>query len=166
MKKLHHLFYCLLPLFLMNPVQAKTNTIKIGQHAPDFRISSIDKDYFSLAEMRSDGHVLLYFWSSRCHVCHSLQTQINALHVRYKNRHVTVAGINIGLEKRSEVKRYLKDNFFNFLVLNDDAQKNDLRQKYQIVSTPTFVLVSPAGKILYISHTIPNMEDFIEPLDP
>lgn len=155
---------CYLILLLgINPVYG--DTLKVGQSAPDFRISSMQRDYFSLSELRTDGRVLLYFWSSRCHVCHTSLTKINALQVRYQNRNLTVAGVNIGHEKHKEVKSYLKNNHFGFLVLNDDAQKKDLRSKYRIVSTPTFVLVSASGKIEYIGHQIPDMEKYLEDLN-
>lgn len=161
MKKFRHQF-CYLCLFLgINIAVAETDTLKVGQAAPDFRVSSIQGDSFSLSELRADGHVLLYFWSSRCHVCHSLITQINALHIRYRKRNVVVVGLNIGYEQHQEVKKYLQDNHLGFLILNDDSRKEILRKQYSLVSTPGFVLVSPQGEIKYLGHAIPDLEKFI-----
>ncbi|MDH5180017.1 MAG: TlpA family protein disulfide reductase [Gammaproteobacteria bacterium] len=150
---------------MLKAVHAAPDNLKVGQTAPDFRISSLQRDYFSLTELRAEGQVLLYFWSTRCHVCDSLLTKINALQVRYQNRQMTVVGVNIGYESHAEVRKYLNNNNFGFLVLNDDTQKNELREKYRIQATPLFVLVSRRGKIEYLGHAVPDLEQFIPSLN-
>lgn len=79
------------------------------------------------------------------------------MHTAYHAQGLTLAAINIGHEDEAEVRRYAKEHEPDYLVLNDDAMKTDLARAYAVVGTPTVVLVSPEGAVLYFGHELPDL---------
>jgi len=129
--------------------------------APDFTLTDLDGRAHSLHEMRRDGHVLLIFWATDCVYCHALLPEFKRAQARYGGRGLTVAAINIGGEHRQEVAAYVRDYGVNYLTLTERAHNLDVAQAYGVLGTPTVVLVSPAGRVLYYGHKLPDLERWL-----
>ncbi len=134
----------------------------LGQQAPGFRLADMKKEPVTLRDLRKKGHVLLIFWSTKCHVCHAMLPQFKKVYKDYKNKGLTVAAVNIGYENHEQVADYILQHDLPYLVLNKDNQKSYLAQAYQLVGTPTIKLVDPSGKILYHGHTLPDLKKFLK----
>ena len=135
---------------------------KVGETAPDFSLTDLNKKVYTLKGLRSKGHVLLVFWSTRCHVCHAMIPQFKKIDAQYKGKGLTFVAINVGFEDRDDVDDYVFEYKLKYLVLNDDDKKAQIAQDYRLIGTPTIELIAPNGKVLYRGYTIPtNLDELI-----
>jgi len=146
----------LLALFMTLP-----GTANISRQAPDFEIKNLSGKPVRLADLRTDGRVLLVFWSTRCGYCKQMIPQFKAIEKNYRNKGVRLAAVNIGSEDKPEVLRYANKFNLPYLVLNDDAQKADLAENYAVVGTPTIILIEPTGEVSYRGFKLPDLTDRI-----
>ena len=143
-------------------VQAQATVgYKVGNTAPGFKLKAIDKTTYSLSSLRKKGHVLLVFWAVECVYCYAHIKEFNRAHEQFKDK-LTVAAINIGGEYPSEVIEYVKDNKLKYLILNERLNNLDVGEKYHVLGTPTVVLVSPQGNILFYGHDVPDLTQWLK----
>jgi len=133
-----------------------------GTVAPDFSLKSLDGPVVSLAQMRSNGYVMLVFWETECVYCFSHVKDFNRLHEKYANNGLTIAAINIRGEHQMEVREYKKDNKLKYLLLTDQLKNIDVGEKYKVIGSPTIVMVSPTGLIVYYGHKIPDVKQWLD----
>lgn len=126
---------------------------KVGNTAPEFKLKGLDKKTYSLSKLRKKGHVLLVFLAVECVYCYAHIKEFNQAHDQFKDK-LTIAAINIGGEYSNEVIEYVKDNKLKYLILNERLNNLDVGENYHVLSTPTLVLVSPLGKILFYGHSV------------
>lgn len=163
MKNITRVLFTLL-IFLSTQVvaePAKTGH-KVGQQAPGFTLKALDNQQYSLNQLTNQGHVLLVFWATECVYCYAHIADFKKIHHQYEGKGLTLAAINIGGEYDVEVKEYVTDNELNYLVLSDRLNNLDVAESYRVFGTPTMVLVSPEGKILYRGHKIPELDKWIK----
>lgn len=161
-KQLSGLF--LLWAFSINTVLAVSGNTgyKVGEQAPAFELKALDGGLHKLTSLTSKGHVLLVFWATECVYCYAHVTDFKKLHQQYAEKGLTLAAINIGGEYDMEVKEYVKDNELNYLVLSNRLKNLDVAEAYHVIGTPTLVLVSPQGEIVYRGHNIPDISKWIK----
>ncbi|MEJ2143184.1 MAG: TlpA disulfide reductase family protein [Gammaproteobacteria bacterium] len=135
---------------------------EVGQQAPGFSLKALDGNQYTLAQLTDKGHVLLVFWATECVYCYAHVSDFKKIHQQYNNKGLTLAAINIGGEYDPEVKEYVNDNELNYLVLSNRLENLDVAEAYKVFGTPTMVLVSPGGKILYYGHQIPELDKWIK----
>ena len=133
---------------------------KEGNTAPEFKLKTLSGESHSLSEMRKKGHVLIVFWAVECVYCYAHIKEFNQAHEQYKNK-LTIAAINIGGEYSVEVEEYVKDNNLKYLVLSERLNNLDVGESYNVRGTPTLVLVSPKGKVLFYGHRMPSFEKLL-----
>lgn len=154
-----------LVLFLaMNVLRAETlkTGYKTGDIAPAFEIKSLNGEMHSLESLKSQGHVLLVFWATECVYCYAHVGDFKKIHQQYFGKGLTLAAINIGGEYDMEVEEYVRDNQLNYLVLSNRLENLDVAEAYHVFGTPTLVLVSPQGKIVFRGHNIPDINQWIK----
>ena len=152
-------FVWLLGLLLAAPVQAK---LKIGSTAPDFTLPDHKGVKYSLADLRKKGHVMLIFWAVECVYCYAHIKDYKAIHKKYDGKGLTLVGINIAGEYPEDVAEYVKDNAIPYITLADRLNNLDVAEAYKAIVTPTYAVISPAGKIVYHGYEIPNLEKLIK----
>lgn len=135
---------------------------KVGQTAPEFSATDLSGKSTSLKQLREKGHVLLVFWSTRCHVCHAMIPKFKEINQKYGKMGVTLVAVNVGLEDKDEVDDYVFEHKLDYLVLNEDDKKADLAERYQLVGTPTMELVDSEGVVLYRGHQIPDLDNLVK----
>jgi len=162
MSKLLKQFYAVLLLGILSSASWGSVGPRVGETAPDFSLTDLNKKVYTLKGLRSKGHVLLVFWSTRCHVCHAMIPEFKKIHTQYKDKNLTLVAINVGFEDRDDVDDYAFEYKLNYLVLNDDDKKAQVAQDYRLIGTPTMELIAPDGKVLYRGHRIPaNLDKLI-----
>jgi thiol-disulfide isomerase/thioredoxin len=134
---------------------------KKGQTAPEFTLTDLQKQSHSLSELRKDGHVLLVFWSTQCHVCHAMIPQFKQIHKQYGGKGLTFVAINVGYEDKDEVDDYVFEYMLDYLILNEDDKKAQVAQDYRLVGTPTIQLIAPDGTVKFRGHHIPNLDQLL-----
>jgi peroxiredoxin len=134
---------------------------KVGDIAPEFELKALDGQLHSLTELRKKGHVLLVFWAVECVYCYAHIKEFNQAHEEFQGK-LTVAAINVAGEYPVEVAEYVKDNGLKYLVLSDRLNNLDVAESYHVLGTPTLVLVSPQGKVLFYGHKVPALEQWLK----
>lgn len=142
------------------PTPLTLTPLGVGQTAPDFTLPALSGEVYRLRDMLDQGDVLLIFWSTRCAFCHAMLPELKAADRRYGSRGLTLAAIDIGDEKDTEVRQYVQDYGVPYLVLNDDKAKPALIRDYHLLGTPTIVLIGSDGKILYNGHRLPELSQW------
>lgn len=134
---------------------------KVGNTAPEFELKTLHGTAHSLTSLRKKGHVLVVFWAVECVYCYAHIKEFNRAHDEFKNK-LTIAAINIGGEYPVEVAEYVKDNKLKYLVLSERLKNLDVGESYHVLGTPTLVLVSPQGNILFYGHQMPNLSTWLK----
>lgn len=134
----------------------------VGDTAPGFNLKTLNNEKVSLVQLRQKGYVLLVFWAVDCVYCYSHIKELNALHERYHAKGLTVAAINIAGEYDAEVAEYAKDNNLKYLVLSDRLNNIDVAEAYHVMGYPTFILVSPKGKIVFKGNDVPVISKWVK----
>ena len=151
---------------LMNTIMVSAARADIGYHvgdtAPGFTLKTLTGKKVSLDSLRQKGPVLLVFWATECVYCYSHISDFNALHDKYHNKGLTVAAINVAGEYDPEVAEYVRDNQLRYLVLSDRLNNIDAANAYHVVGTPTMVVVSPTGKVVYYGYDIPDVRQWLK----
>lgn len=151
-------------LFSLPELSASKNAIgyRPGQQAPEFNLKSLAGKSYTLAALRKKGHVLLVFWAVDCVYCYAEVKYLNAMQKKYNNKGLTIAAINIGAEYNDDVAEYVKDNNIKYLILANRLDNLDVGEAYHSVVTPTIVLVSPQGKVVFYGHSLPDISKYIK----
>ena len=134
---------------------------KVGNTAPEFELKTLSATSHSLSSLRKKGHVLLAFWAVECVYCYAHIKEFNHAHDEFKDK-LTVAAINIGGEYPVEVTEYVKDNGLKYLVLSERLKNLDVGELYHVLGTPTLVLISPQGKVLFYGHRMPDLKRWLK----
>ena len=151
----------LLNLTTVTSLHAKTG-YHVGDTAPEFTLKTLAGDKVSLNSLRKSGHVLLVFWAVECVYCYAHIKDFNALHEKYHDKGLTVAAINVAGEYDVEVAEYVKDNQLKYLVLSDRLNNLDAAEAYHVVGTPTLVLVSPEGQVVFYGYIVPDVSKWVK----
>lgn len=134
---------------------------KVGNTAPEFKLKTLAGNTHSLSTLRNKGHVLLAFWAVECVYCYAHIKVFNQAYEQFKGK-LTLAAINVGGEYPIEVAEYVKDNGLKYLVLSERLNNLDVAESYHALVTPTLVLVSPQGKVLYYGHRMPDLNKWLK----
>ena len=134
---------------------------KVGNTAPEFKLKTLDGTEHSLSSLRKKGHVLLVFWAAECVYCYAHIKEFNRAHEQFKDK-LTIAAINVGGEYPVEVAEYVKDNKLKYLILSERLNNLDVGESYHVLGTPTLVLVSPQGKVLFYGHRVPDLTQWLK----
>lgn len=126
--------------------QEETLSVKVGDAAKDFALKDADGKEWKLADYK--GRVLLLdFWATWCGPCREAMPKIQALHEKYKNRKVTIAGVNtFERGKTDKAIKYMKDQGFAYTGLYGG---DDLAEAYGVTGIPTLILIDGQGRILF-----------------
>jgi len=136
-------------------------SLKKGSIAPAFSLKSLQGKQVSLADMKKNGLVMLVFWEPECMYCFMHIQELNALHTKYHNNKLTIAAINFLGEYEAEIQDYVTANGVKYMMLTDRLKNIDVAQSYNVFGTPTIVLISTEGTILYYGHKIPDMDQWL-----
>ena len=134
---------------------------KPGSLAPEFTLVALNNTPVSLSSLRAKGHVMLIFWETQCVYCFAHIKDFNALQKKYQGK-LTLAGINFLGEYPREIQEYATDNQVEYLLLTDRLKNIDVAEAYQVIGSPTIVLIAPDGKILTYGYQIPDVGQWIK----
>lgn len=133
----------------------------VGDVAPAFTLKSVDGSDVSLDSLKGRV-VLLDFWATWCGPCKMAMPGVQKLHEKYKDQKVSVFGVDTweragSLEKNlAKAKKYMDDKKYTYgLIANGD----DLAKQYGMSGIPTFVLIGPDGKIIYLGVGFDEKQD-------
>jgi peroxiredoxin len=114
----------------------------------DFELPDANGRKHTAREWKEARAVALFFISAECPISNRYAPEINRIVAAYSARGVVFYGVHSDPDIGSAVAlRHAQDYSFDFPVLLDPAQT--LAGKTGVILTPTAVVLSPAGELLY-----------------
>ena len=133
---------------------ASAANLKRGDVSPEFKLQALNGKQHTLTELRANGPVLLFFWSTDCGFCRVLAPKIQKLHLERAASGLTIAGIDIDFKMRAQVEEFVRTRNLTFLILHGSLDNADAVEAYGVPGTPTLVVVGRDGRIAYYGHIL------------
>jgi len=114
-----------------------------GKDAPGLEVTDIQGKHISLASLRGRT-VLLDFWASWCPPCRADAPALEKLYQKFGIKDLMIIAISVD-EDRETVQKYLKENTLSYPVVL--TTENELPRAYQIGLFPTYIVISPDGRV-------------------
>ncbi len=134
-----------------------------GKEAPDFRVRTLDGEYFQLSDLRGQP-VWINFWASWCRSCRAEMPDIQAVHEKYHDKGLVIIAVNRE-EPASTVKDYAEGTGLTFTIgLDFDLR---IAGEYGVTGLPMHFFVDEEGvlrEIRYGSMSEKTMEEKVEAL--
>ena len=113
----------------------------VGRPAPDFALNDLDGNPVNLRDLRGKV-VVLNFWATWCPPCRAEMPEIEAIHQQYKDKGVTVIGIDIR-ETVAEVRDFIEDGGLSWTFVID--RTGAVAAGYAVSAIPTSFFIDAAG---------------------
>lgn len=114
----------------------------VGHPAPDFTLTMVNGETFTLAELRGKP-VVLNFWATWCPPCRAELPELQAAHEHYTGE-LVVVGVNQA-ESPNAVRAFAAQAALTFPVPLDDQA--DVSRRYAVRSLPTTFFIDRSGVI-------------------
>lgn len=123
--------------------------------APYFVLEDLDGNQLSLADF-SGKNILLVSWATACGWCEKELPDLMRFTREQKGKIEVLA---ISQEPKALLRRYVKEREINFLLLLDPNGKT--KGKYQILGTPSHVLIDKQAKIITTRPGYASYDDLV-----
>ncbi len=128
---------------------------RVGQNAPDFRLSIVanggefggDGAALALSDLRGRA-ALLVFWATWCMPCRAEAPIINEVSRRWHDRNVVVLGIDTDEPGQGDPREFAVARGLVYPILRDESA--EASRAFDVEALPTLVVVSTLGKIVAI----------------
>lgn len=155
----------IIPLVLSFCLPLNANSIKVGQQAPKFFLTTLEGNKFFLSdELKIGKPILLNFFATWCGPCIKELPDIYALSKKYKNVSfylIDVSNLEVNgeklVEKPEEVIALLEKIKIDLPVLMD--KYGLIAEKYQATILPRTVVINPSGNLEYVRTGIIDVND-------
>ena len=129
--------------------------LAVGAEAPDWTLKTPEGKDVSLKGLRGRV-VVLDFWATWCGPCRMAMPGLQKLHERFKNKAVSVFGVNQGERTRVDIAAYVKKKNLTYgQLINGDL----VSRLYRVTGIPCIYVIGPDGKIIHASAGFdPGME--------
>ncbi|RRO24342.1 TlpA family protein disulfide reductase [Flavobacteriaceae bacterium 14752] len=145
-------------------VYEKKQSLAPGQPAPDFKLEDIDGKMVSLSDFKGK-YVYLDFWHTGCPYCIKETDAYVELYADYADKDIAFVSISADLDK-SKWKNYVLDNKnAGVSLITENFWDSEEFQNYQIISSPTYVLVDKEGNIIDSKAPFPSSPEIRETFD-
>jgi peroxiredoxin len=116
----------------------------VGHPAPDFTLTDLDGNTFTLSELRGQP-VVLNFWATWCPPCRAEMPELQAASERL-NGEVAIIGVNQG-ENAQQIAGFVQPLGFTFPMPLDERM--DVSRQYLVRNLPTTFFIDRDGIIRY-----------------
>ncbi len=115
----------------------------VGRAAPDFTLSQLDGEPFTLSRLRGQV-VVVNFWASWCAECHTEQPALNQTWQRFQDSGVVVVGVNFE-DTTGDASDYVRTAGVSYPVVEDSDSRTALA--YGLRGIPETFVVDRTGRI-------------------
>ncbi len=116
-----------------------------GTLAPDFILTGLDGQKFSLQEGLQRGPVIVAFFKVSCPTCQYAFPFLQRLYKAYENKPVTVIGIS--QNDRKQTASFIREFGITFPILLDDIQSYPVSNAYGLTNVPSIFWIGKDGEI-------------------
>ena len=140
-------------------VAAPKRGTELGNLAPEFRLTQLDGSAMTLADLRGQPAVLV-FWASWCSFCKEEAPHVNKLAEAFANRGVHVFGINVR-DSQARTEWGVKNFGIHYSIVRD--ANGDAARDYNVEGIPNVLFLDRKGVVRFVGSHIPG--DYAERLD-
>jgi len=116
--------------------------------AENFKLKDYNGKEYSLSDFKNSKGIVIMFIATQCPVSNGYNERMARLFADYKDKGITVIGINSNKEESAEeVKIHAKEHNLNFIILKDPG--NIVADKFGASVTPETYLLNKDLEILY-----------------
>jgi peroxiredoxin len=148
------------------PIACPAETLQIGSPAPDFHLSGVDGETYSLNSFRDADILVIVFTCNHCPTAQAYEDRVKQLAAEYKDKKVALVAISpndplaVRLDELGysdmgdsfeEMKIRAKDKGFNFPYLYD-GQNQKVSLAYGPVATPHVFVFDRARKLRFVGR--------------
>lgn len=134
----------------------------VGEAAPDFSISDIDGNQFSLADYRGEV-VILDLMATWCGPCIKEMEHLNEIHDKYNGSGVNIISIDIDSTETIQKLRDFKDRYGGDWVFAMDS--DGVGSKYNVKYIPKIVIIDKDGKIRFENEGVTPTQTLSKEID-
>lgn len=134
-----------------------------GEHAPDFKATTLDGETIRLSDFAGKKNVLLVFGSATCPMTAASIVQINQLYDRFRGDEIEFLFIYVreahpgeiipahsSMREKIEAARLLRDEEDMQMPILVDDLRGSIHRKYSRLPNPAF-LIDKAGRVAFLS---------------
>ena len=141
-----------------------STTLRVGDSAPSFVLSSFDGNVVRLEELYKEKPVIIQFWATWCEICEQEFPENNKYAQENKDKFHFVA-VNWG-ESTRQVESYIKrkdldPSAIQFLM----NESSDVVRAYGVRGTPTHAVIDTNGKIVFYNVGYTTVGEFTSVID-
>src|ERR1044072_1144820 len=107
----------------------------VGKKAPDFTLSTMDGNPFSLRDALTRGPVVVAFFKISCPVCQYAFPFLERLYKAYSGKGVTIVGVSQDNAKNTAA--FMKEFGVTFPMLLDPVESYTVSNNYGLTNVPT-----------------------------
>ena len=131
---------------------SRSQGLKVGTEAPDFKLADLAGNEVSLKEFRGKV-VAIVFWASWCPHCRKEIPELIKLDREYRDKGLEMLAVS-PRESAQKLKPFAEKNGITYRVLLDS--KGEVSATYKIVGVPSLVIVDRGGVIKYSGIGLPE----------
>ena len=136
--------------------------VKVGDTAPDFTLTTLDKTTFRLSNNK--GKIIILFgMAGWCSTCIPEGRNLTKIKQEYTNKGVEIIGVAFTKGDNDDfLKEYKKVGGIDIPVALDT---DNVAQKYNLTRLETTYIISKDGKVVYKDEVTTSYEDYKRELD-
>jgi thiol-disulfide isomerase/thioredoxin len=138
--------------------------VSVGQPAPEIAITDLTGKSFHLSDIKYP-YTLVVFWSSHCGHCTKMLPELSKIYKSQKNKQLEIVAISTET-KRQDWLSFINNGEYNWInYLDANGYKSQTNKDYNIMGTPTFLLLDENKVIISKPNSIESLHTKLEELN-
>lgn len=143
-------------------ITAATKPYLIGQQAPDFNLTTLDKNTFKLSDKKGKT-VILFGMAGWCGTCIPEGRNLTKIRQEYSDKGVEIIGVAFTKGDNEDFLKEFRELGTVNIPLSLDT--DNVAQKYNLTRLETTYIINKDGVIVYKDEGFTNYEDYKRELD-
>jgi len=138
----------------------------VGREMSDFGFRDFEGRERRLSDFRGD-YLLLDFWGTWCTPCVRQIPNLKEAYAQYRERGLEILGV-VHRDELEEVRAFVAERGMEWPEVRPQDGDPLVRERFRIIGYPTYVLLDPAGTIVFVGHGLQGalLETLEEMLPP
>lgn len=139
-----------------------TQAVTIGSNAPDFTLTTLDKETFKLTD-KKDKTLIIFGVAGWCGECIPEGKALTQVKKDYSDKGVEIIGVAFTKGDNNELLKQYKQ--VGGIDINLALDTDNVAGKYQITRLETTYIIDKNGKIVYKDEQFTSYDDYKKELD-